>query len=645
MSHAPLTAKYRPQNFAELAGQETVKAILARASQEDKVAPAYLFSGTRGVGKTTVARIFAKAINCEHAPTAEPCNECRNCRQITQGAAVDVIEIDGASNRGIEDARRIREDVAYAPMNCRYKVFIIDEAHMLTREAFNALLKTLEEPPRNVTFIMATTEAHKFPATILSRCQHFSFKRLSDAELTTHLQSILDREQTEYELSALQLIARRAAGSVRDSMSLLGQVLSLGHGRVESADIRNLLGLAGQEVFEDLLAGIADQDPVALADLLRGLLDQGLDLGFFLRELASVWRNLFLLHQSGEKASPLLGLGNEELASLMQWSQKFDLRHIHACWQLTLEGQRRVLTSLEPALALELLLLNMAYLPQLVDVEHLSASPQGAPGSSGPQGQGGPAPRSGGYGGHGNPSNPGPRPQPAPRPVPNRSAPSPAPVPAGQHSAQAHQPPYGSAAPYDQGHGQAAPHGAHPVPRPAPAKQGARQDGRPAPSGHSPEPKSVPKAAPQAPTMAASTPMDNPEAAGLPEPPPGMRTAEGFLAYAKEHMHDAGFPALRLNVATGMFDEQQQLFKLFCRSKMSYEQISLDKPFYNWLKSAVQRYFGPMVGFETVPPNQKKTATQQERRAEAATHPTVKRLIDEFGAKVIDSKPLSNPSS
>ena len=194
MSHASLAARYRPQTFAEVTGQETVKAILSRAAAEDKVAPAYLLSGTRGVGKTTIARIFAKALNCVHAPTGEPCNQCEQCRRITMGNHVDVVEIDGASNRGIDDARRLREAIAYAPMEGRYKVFIIDEAHMLTRESFNALLKTLEEPPPRATFILATTEARKFPITIVSRCQHFIFKAIPEAELVAHLTRVLNKE-------------------------------------------------------------------------------------------------------------------------------------------------------------------------------------------------------------------------------------------------------------------------------------------------------------------------------------------------------------------------------------------------------------------------------------------------------------------
>ncbi|WP_027187612.1 DNA polymerase III subunit gamma/tau [Desulfovibrio cuneatus] len=373
MSHAALTAKYRPQTFATVAGQETLKAILSRAALEDKVAPAYLFSGTRGVGKTTLARVFAKALNCRQAPTAEPCNQCEMCRSITAGSAMDVVEIDGASNRGIDDVRRLKEVVGYAPMDGRYKIFIIDEAHMLSREAFNALLKTLEEPPARVTFIMATTEPHKFPATIISRCQHYVFKRVPEATLVAHLGSILQQENIRCEESALRLLARRGAGSVRDSMSLLGQVLALGPGELTEAAVRQVLGLAGQEAFTTLLAALATGDAVSISRLLREMLDGGLDIGFFLRELVTLWRNLFLLNQSGRAAIPVVELPQEEANTLLQQAEKLSLRHIHACWQMTLEGQRRVLTSVEPALALELLLLNLALLPQLLSLESLSA--------------------------------------------------------------------------------------------------------------------------------------------------------------------------------------------------------------------------------------------------------------------------------
>ncbi len=425
MSHANLTARYRPQTFADLAGQDTVRAILSRAAAEDKVAPAYLFSGTRGVGKTTLARVFAKALNCVHAPAAEPCNECERCRQITLGTAVDVVEIDGASNRGIDDVRRLKEVVGYAPMDGRYKVFIIDEAHMLSRDAFNALLKTLEEPPARVTFIMATTESHKFPPTILSRCQHYVFKRLSEQGLEAHLRKILTAESVPFDASAVRLLTRRAAGSVRDAMSLLGQVLALGGEKLTEDDTRRVLGLAGQELLFTLLGLLREGNTPAIVNLVREMLDSGLDLGFFLRELALCWRTLFVLRQAdgaagatgatGARGSAAAALELSE-ADAVRWqaeAAQFSLAHIHAAWQMTLDGQRRVMTSLEPALALELLLLNIAMLPRLLPLEDLSRlsraggapAPSSAPPST-PGGAAGAGSMPGGQGGRGPAASP-----------------------------------------------------------------------------------------------------------------------------------------------------------------------------------------------------------------------------------------------
>lgn len=402
VASSPLTARYRPQRFSEVAGQEAIRAILSRAAAEDRVAPAYLFSGTRGVGKTTLARVFAKALNCEKWPAPEPCNECESCRQITRGMAVDVMEIDGASNRGIDDAKRLKEDIGYAPMQGRYKVFIIDEAHMLTREAFNALLKTLEEPPARVVFILATTEPHKFPATIISRCQHFTFKRLSFAELKAHLTNVLQAENCAFEEEAVNLLARRAAGSVRDGMSLLGQVLALGGGELTARDVREVLGLAGQDLFLQIVQAIVERDCVLAGQLTENLLEQGVDMGFFLRELALLWRNLFMLRQAGEKAFKVLDFTKPEAEVWLNASAKLSLTQIHACWQLTLEGQRRVLDSLEPGQALELLLLNMTVLPDLLPLYAMPDKDPGKDPGNGPTGPGGP----GGPGKSGEPGEP-----------------------------------------------------------------------------------------------------------------------------------------------------------------------------------------------------------------------------------------------
>ncbi|MBE6440845.1 MAG: DNA polymerase III subunit gamma/tau [Desulfovibrio desulfuricans] len=368
MKHLSLAARYRPQNFAQVAGQDMVKAVLSRAAAEDRPAAAYLLSGTRGVGKTTIARIFAKALNCEHAPGPEPCNQCEQCRKITQGVHVDVTEIDGASNNSVEDARSLRETIGYAPMEGRYKVFIIDEAHMLTRNAFNALLKTLEEPPERVVFIFATTEAHKFPITIVSRCQHFVFRHLGEDALAEHLSAVLRKEETEFEEGAVRLIARRAAGSVRDGMSLLDQTLALGGDRLTVETTRQVLGLAGQELFSELFDALHGQDCAAVAALCRRILQQGVDIGFFTRELAGNLRNLFLLRQGGPGIAPSLRLPADETALWQELAPRFSAAHLHAAWQMALDAQRGIVQSPEPAAALELLLLNLALLPRLLPV-------------------------------------------------------------------------------------------------------------------------------------------------------------------------------------------------------------------------------------------------------------------------------------
>lgn len=368
MAQIHLTSAYRPQRFSRVVGQEAVTKILSRAAAEDKVAPAYMFSGTRGVGKTTVARILAKAINCSQGPAAEPCNGCEFCQQITQGTSLDVIEIDGASHTGVDNVRKLTEDVGYAPLYCRYKVVIIDEAHMLSRSAFNALLKTLEEPPGHVSFILATTEPHKFPATIVSRCQHFVFKRVEQPVLEEHMAWILNEQDIKYDPAALRILARKGAGSVRDCLSLLGQVLAIGQTEIGTDIVQSLLGLAGQELMQDCIHSVIDKDCSGILHLVRHLLDQGLDIGFFLQDLALVWRNLFILKQTGPDGVALLEMSEEEARQWLAKAEELSMRQIHAAWQMTLEGQKRVVASPDPALALELMLMNLAFLPELVGV-------------------------------------------------------------------------------------------------------------------------------------------------------------------------------------------------------------------------------------------------------------------------------------
>ncbi|RQD55685.1 DNA polymerase III subunit gamma/tau [Desulfonatronovibrio magnus] len=375
MARVGLTAKYRPQRFKDIVGQDFIKKVLSTASQQDKPANAYLFSGTRGVGKTTAARIMAKAINCRNGPDFEPCNSCSNCRQISKGAFPDVMEIDAASHTGVDNVRKLREDAVYVPMSGKYKVIIIDEGHMLSKGAFNALLKTLEEPPRHCVFIMATTAPEKFPVTVVSRCQHYVFKMVPLDELVRHLSSVLDSEKVEYDLDAVKLIARRGAGSVRDSMSILGQVIALGGEKIDSASVRDLLGLAGHEVYARIFQAVSAKDLLVLHTELGKMLEQGLDINFFLLEFSSCWRNVFLISQAGPRAASILDLPEAELTFWQDMARAFPGTIIHAAWQMVIEEQKNIVRSNEPATALELLLFNLACLPELLPVDKYTDLP------------------------------------------------------------------------------------------------------------------------------------------------------------------------------------------------------------------------------------------------------------------------------
>ncbi|BCS87276.1 DNA polymerase III subunit gamma/tau [Pseudodesulfovibrio sediminis] len=606
MSTSNLTAKYRPQTFGDVAGQQAVKSILSRAAAQDKIAPAYLFSGTRGVGKTTIARIFAKALNCVEAPTAEPCNKCANCKQITAGVAVDVIEIDGASNRGIDDARRLKEDIGYAPVECRYKVFIIDEAHMLTKEAFNALLKTLEEPPPRAVFIMATTEHHKFPATIISRCQHYTFKMLPQGELVTHLEKLMHAEELQYEPGALQIIAKRGAGSVRDSMSLLGQALAMGEDVLKESDVRGFLGLAGQDVFFGLMEAMESRNLVAVGQVLRQVLDQGLDLGFFLRELTNCWRNMFLLRQAGKEALPLLGLSGEEAASWMDWAGRFEAAHIHACWQMTLDGQRKVMTSLEPALALELLLLNLTSLPDLINLETMTAN---VPGGGAPQrpmgGQGGMqgGPNTGSMQGQGGMPQGGQRFSPHSQNQPVQHIPR-----------QPRQTTPQSSAP--------------PPPR----------QSDPAPVEAEPEPVAPSEAAPMTesaapPVQPVGQPVDRqPVGASL----SGPKNWEGFLRFVEERNGQAGVKVSMLHLADGEF--KQNRLEITCKSKTMCSRL-LEKQIFTALEELAREFFDEGVEVRVETGDIVVPKSDRQLMEEAENHPGVNKIMESFSAQMISVSP------
>ena len=294
MSYEVLARKWRPQVFQDVVGQEHIAQTLINAIKTDRLSHAYLFGGPRGVGKTSVARIFAKAINCEQGEPGIPCNKCSSCLAITKGSSVDVQEIDGASNRRIEEIRELRENIKYMPSASKYRIYIIDEVHMLTKEAFNALLKTLEEPPAHAKFIFATTEAHKVPVTILSRCQRFDFKRISPIQIVSHLENISKEEGIVISKSGLGMIAKAADGSMRDAESLLDQVIAFTGSEVEDKYIAEILGIVDTDIVFRASDAILEGSPQKCIEIIDKIYNYGYDIKEFYRTLMDQFRNLLI---------------------------------------------------------------------------------------------------------------------------------------------------------------------------------------------------------------------------------------------------------------------------------------------------------------------------------------------------------------
>ncbi len=318
MSYTALYRKFRPQEFEDVRGQEHIVTTLKNQIQADRIGHAYLFCGTRGTGKTTIAKIFAKAANCERPVGGSPCGECKSCLAIAAGSSMNVIEIDAASNNGVDNIREIREEVAYSPAQGKYKVYIIDEVHMLSIGAFNALLKTLEEPPAYVIFILATTEAHKIPITILSRCQRYDFKRISIDEISSRLAELMGKEQVEAEERAIRYIAKAADGSMRDALSLLDQCIAFYLGQKLTYDrVLDVLGAVDTEVFSKMLRTVLRQDVPGAAALLEELVVQGREPGQFVVDFTWYLRNLLLL-QSSDNMEDVLDISSENLLLLKE---------------------------------------------------------------------------------------------------------------------------------------------------------------------------------------------------------------------------------------------------------------------------------------------------------------------------------------
>ena len=370
MSYLVLARKYRPQTFDQVVKQEHVTRTLTNAISNGRVAHAILFSGPRGTGKTTVARILAKAMNCKTGPASAPCNTCRSCREITAGRSVDVYEIDGASNNSVDQVRELRENVKYMPAHSRYKIYIIDEVHMLSMAAFNALLKTLEEPPSHVLFIFATTEPRKIPITILSRCQRHDFRLIGVESITGHMEMICKQEGVDIAMESLGLIAREGVGSMRDALSLLDLVMTCATGRITHQQVLDILGVADRKIICDISAAIVKGDIPELLDILDEVYSSGYDMKKLYADLLEHFRNL-LVAKMGKKVSKLVDIPAHEIDLMLDQVKTVSLAFLNQIFDLLLMEETTIRQSSQPKLAVEMIFIRLLQIKPALPIDIL----------------------------------------------------------------------------------------------------------------------------------------------------------------------------------------------------------------------------------------------------------------------------------
>jgi DNA polymerase III subunit gamma/tau len=369
MSYLVLARKWRPQGFDDLIGQEPIIRVLKNSLEQGKIAHAYLFSGPRGIGKTSAARILAKALNCKDGPTSSPCGTCAFCTSITDGSSLDVMEIDGASNNSVNDIRDLRERVKYVPSGGRYKVYIIDETHMLSDAAFNALLKTLEEPPPHVVFVLATTAPRKVPSTVLSRCQHLPFRRISSSQIRERLKKISDAEGIKITGSATDMIARAADGSLRDSLTLLDQISSFSS-EISESDIKDLLGITDFGLLSQLSISLIKGEREEILKITGELIEKGTDIRSFTRELIQFFRDMLVISVV-KKPEEILDLSKEEMDSIRNILSKTSEDHLTLLLAELLKAEIDIRNASSPRLAFEMSLLKVSFLSSLTPVKEI----------------------------------------------------------------------------------------------------------------------------------------------------------------------------------------------------------------------------------------------------------------------------------